>query len=184
MAALDAGRTRADRAAQSDDLTVLAGAVRLFAQSPDGVQQWLREQLETPTSPRRRDPSRAHRVKGLEWDYVVVFGADRGSMPDELSDDIEEERRVSTSADLRAAEVAILVDQARPLRFLAELDGSAPVEAEALTARRDLAPARFPLMPSSSRSVTRSPSWVGSRAWSMRSSPPARWSRWPVAGRC
>ena len=89
--------------------------------------------------------STVHRVKGLEWDHVVVFGADRGSMPHELSDDIEEERRVFHVALTRGRQtVTILVDEARPSRFLAELDGSAPVEAEAPPARRDLAPARIP----------------------------------------
>ena len=143
-AALDAGRTRADRAAQSDDLTALRRVAPLGPE-PDRFEQWLREQLATPTSPGGVTLSTVHRVKGLEWDHVVVFGADRGSMPHELSDDIEEERRVFHVALTRGRQtVAILVDEARPSRFLAELDGSAPVEAEAPPARRDLAPARIP----------------------------------------
>ena len=143
-AALDAGRTRADRAAQGDDLTALR-RVAALGPEPDRFEPWLREQLATPTSSGGVTLSTVHRVKGLEWDHVVVFGADRGSMPHELSDDIEEERRVFHVALTRGRlTVAILVDEARPSRFLAELDGSAPVEAEAPPPRRDLAPARIP----------------------------------------
>ena len=143
-AALDAGRTRADRAAQGDDLTALRRVAPLGPE-PDRFEPWLREQLATPTSPGGVTLSTVHRVKGLEWDHVVVFGADRGSMPHELSDDIEEERRVFHVAMTRGRQtVTILVDEARPSRFLAELDGSAPIETEPLPARRDLVPARIP----------------------------------------
>ncbi|MGH8941376.1 MAG: ATP-dependent helicase, partial [Acidimicrobiia bacterium] len=92
-AALDAGRTRADRAAQGDDLTALR-RVAALGPEPDRFEPWLREHLATPAKPGGVTLSTVHRVKGLEWDHVVVFGADRGSMPHELSDDIEEERRV------------------------------------------------------------------------------------------
>ena len=143
-AALDAGRTRADRAAQGDDLTALRRVAPLGPE-PDRFEPWLRERLAAPTSAGGVTLSTVHRVKGLEWDHVVVFGADRGSMPHELSDDIEEERRVFHVALTRGRQtVTILVDEARPSRFLAELDGSAPIETEAPPPRRDLAPARIP----------------------------------------
>ncbi|HWL48562.1 MAG TPA: HRDC domain-containing protein, partial [Acidimicrobiia bacterium] len=143
-AALDAGRTRADRAAQGDDLTALRRAAPLGPE-PDRFEPWLRERLAAPTNAGGVTLSTVHRVKGLEWDHVVVFGADRGSMPHELSDDIEEERRVFHVALTRGREtVTILVDEARPSRFLAELDGTAPVEAEPPPLRKDLAPARIP----------------------------------------
>ena len=143
-AALDAGRTRADRAAQGDDLTALRRAAPLGPE-PERFESWLRERLAAPTDDGGVTLSTVHRVKGLEWDHVVVFGADRDSMPHELSDDIEEERRVFHVAMTRGrGTVTILVDEARPSRFLGELDGSAPVEAEPAPPRRDLAPARIP----------------------------------------
>ena len=142
-AALDAGRTRADRAAQGDDLTALRRVAPL-GPGPDRFEPWLRERLAAPVNAGGVTLSTVHRVKGLEWDHVVVFGADQGSMPHELSDDIEEERRVFHVALTRGRDtITILVDQSRPSRFLAELDGSAPIETEARP-RRDLAPARIP----------------------------------------
>ena len=141
-AALDAGRTRADRAAQGDDLTALRRVAPLGPE-PDRFEAWLREHLATPTNPGGVTLSTVHRVKGLEWDHVVVFGADRGSMPHELSDDIEEERRVFHVAMTRGRQtVTVLVDEARPSRFLAELDGTAPTELP--PSREDLATARIP----------------------------------------
>jgi DNA helicase-2/ATP-dependent DNA helicase PcrA len=143
-AALDAGRTRADRAAQSDDLTALR-RVATMGPRPAEFESWLRERLGAPTSPEGVTLSTVHRVKGLEWDHVLVFGADRGSMPHELSDDIEEERRVFHVAMTRGRRtVTILADEERPSRFLAELDGSAPVEVEPSPMRTDLKPSRVP----------------------------------------
>ena len=143
-AALDAGRTRADRAAQSDDLTALR-RVAALGPGPAEFESWLRDRLDERTSPEGVTLSTVHRVKGLEWDHVLVFGADRGSMPHELSDDIEEERRVFHVAMTRGRRtVTILADEERPSRFLAELDGSAPVEVEPSPARTDRKPTRVP----------------------------------------
>jgi DNA helicase-2/ATP-dependent DNA helicase PcrA len=143
-AALDAGRTRADRAAQGDDLTALR-RVAALGPSPTDFEGWLRRQLSIPAIPAGVTLSTVHRVKGLEWDHVLVFGADGGSMPHELSDDIEEERRVFHVAMTRGrVSVTILADQARPSRFLAETEGTAPVEPEPLPARSDLTPSRLP----------------------------------------
>ena len=129
--ALDAGRTRADRAAQGDDLTALRRVAGL-GPAPADFEPWLRERLETPNSPHGVVLSTVHRVKGLEWDHVVVFGADRDTMPHRLSGDVEEERRVFHVALTRGRiTVSVLADRDRPSRFLAELDGSAPIPDEA-----------------------------------------------------
>jgi len=128
--ALDSGRTRADRAPHGDDLTAL---LRLapFAPEPGEFEGWLRGLLTTPQSDDGVLMSTVHRVKGLEWDHVFVFGADRDLMPHRLSDDIEEERRVFHVAITRGRKtVTVLADQVRPSRFLGELDGTAPVVAE------------------------------------------------------
>ncbi|MEX1126661.1 MAG: ATP-dependent DNA helicase UvrD2 [Acidimicrobiia bacterium] len=143
-AALDAGRTRADRAAQGDDLTALR-RVAALGPEPAEFEPWLRDRLGAATSTEGVTLSTVHRVKGLEWDHVLVFGADRGSMPHELSDDIEEERRVFHVAVTRGRRtVSILVDEDRPSRFLAELDGTAPVEEVPPPVRTDLRPTRVP----------------------------------------
>ena len=123
--ALDSGRSRADRSAQSDDLTALRRVAEL-GPDPRGFEAWLRERLTTGTSPAGVTLSTVHRVKGLEWDHVVVFGVDRGAMPHELADDIEEERRVFHVAITRGRKsVTVLSDKDRPSRFLTEIDGTA-----------------------------------------------------------
>jgi len=143
-AALDAERTRADRAAQGDDLTALRRAAAL-GPGPAEFEGWLRERLASPADADGVTLSTVHRVKGLEWDHVLVFGADRGSMPHELSDDIEEERRVFHVAMTRGRDsVTILADQSRPSRFLAELEGTAPADVEPAPSRTDLRPSKVP----------------------------------------
>jgi DNA helicase-2/ATP-dependent DNA helicase PcrA len=72
--------------------------------------------------------STVHRVKGLEWDHVIVFGADRDAMPHALSDDVEEERRIFHVAMTRGRRsVLVLADEDRPSRFLTEIEGTAPL---------------------------------------------------------
>jgi DNA helicase-2/ATP-dependent DNA helicase PcrA len=142
--ALDAGRTRADRSAQSDDLTALRRAAAL-GPGPAGFERWLRASLAVPASADGVMLSTVHRVKGLEWDHVIVFGADRGTMPHDLAGDVEEERRVFHVAITRGREsVAILADGERPSRFLSEIDGSAPRPTEPVAPREDRETAMVP----------------------------------------
>lgn len=124
--ALDAGRTRADRAAQTDDLRALRRAAALHAGAAD-FEAWLRSVLTARPAPGGVVLTTIHRVKGLEWDRVMVFGADEGTIPHELSEDTEEERRVFHVALTRGrSEVVVLADESRPSRFLTELTGRAP----------------------------------------------------------
>jgi DNA helicase-2/ATP-dependent DNA helicase PcrA len=135
--ALDAGRTRADRSGQGDDLTALRRAAAL-GPGPADFEPWLRKSLSAPGTPDGVMLSTVHRVKGLEWDHVIVFGADRGVMPHDLADDVEEERRVFHVAMTRGREtVTILADRDRPSRFLTEIDGSAPRPTEPPPRRED-----------------------------------------------
>jgi DNA helicase-2/ATP-dependent DNA helicase PcrA len=144
-AALDAGRTRADRSGQGDDLTALRRAAAL-GPAPADFEPWVRKSLSVPSTSDGVMLSTVHRVKGLEWDHVVVFGADRGAMPHELSDDVEEERRVFHVAITRGREtVTILADRDRPSRFLTEIDGSAPRPTEPPPGREDRQPAAVPI---------------------------------------
>ena len=70
--------------------------------------------------------STVHRAKGLEWDRIIVFGADRGLLPHDLATDIEEERRIFHVAITRGVErVTVLADADSPSRFLDELTGAA-----------------------------------------------------------
>jgi DNA helicase II / ATP-dependent DNA helicase PcrA len=60
---------------------------------------------------------------------VAVLGVTSGIVPHRLADDVEEERRVLHVAITRAREaVVLLVDAARPSRFLDELTGVASHE--------------------------------------------------------
>ncbi|HEY5889758.1 MAG TPA: ATP-dependent DNA helicase UvrD2, partial [Acidimicrobiia bacterium] len=124
--ALDAGRSQADRSGQSDDLVALQRIAGLHA-SPASFESWLRERLSTPSRPEGVTLSTVHRVKGLEWDHVLVFAADSSLMPHHLSNDIEEERRIFHVAMTRGIKtVTILADRDHPSPFLAEIDGSRP----------------------------------------------------------
>jgi DNA helicase-2/ATP-dependent DNA helicase PcrA len=143
-AALDAGRTRADRSGQGDDLTALRRAAAL-GPGPAEFEPWLRRSLSVPGSSHGVMLSTVHRVKGLEWDHVIVFGADKGAMPHELADDVEEERRVFHVALTRGRDtVTILADAKRPSRFLTEIDGTAPIPTEPPPRRDDRQAATVP----------------------------------------
>jgi hypothetical protein len=66
--------------------------------------------------------STLHQVKGMEWDFVVVYGASEGTMPHDLAEDVEEERRVFHVAVTRARRAAIVLGESeRPSRFIAEM---------------------------------------------------------------
>lgn len=124
-AALDSGRRRADRSAQSDDLVALRRAA-VMHQDLNGFETWLRSALDHNNDPDGVEVSTVHRVKGMEWERVVVFGAERGLFPHDLAEDVEEERRVFHVAITRGRkEVVVLVDRARPSPFVKELSGEA-----------------------------------------------------------
>ncbi|MCP4964221.1 MAG: ATP-dependent DNA helicase UvrD2 [bacterium] len=135
-AALDAGRRRADRSAQSDDLVALRRAAVLHRELAD-FEAWLRSSLSHPDDADGVELSTVHRVKGMEWDRVVVFGADRGLFPHDLAEDPEEERRVFHVAITRGRkQVVVLADKARPSPFLAELTGETERGADTTAVRK------------------------------------------------
>lgn len=123
---LDSGRTTAARSAHLDDLVAIERAAPLHP-DVEGFIPWIRSAVAAATDPAGVTLSSVHRVKGMEWSHVVVFGADRGAIPHDLAEDVEEERRVFHVAITRGQEsVLVLSDAARPSPFLAELDGTAP----------------------------------------------------------
>jgi len=69
--------------------------------------------------------STIHRIKGREWDHVIIFDASRGLFPHRLGNDEEGERRVFHVALTRARiQVVALADADAPSIFLSELDGT------------------------------------------------------------
>jgi DNA helicase II / ATP-dependent DNA helicase PcrA len=125
---LDRRRVRPEGSSHGDDLAALA---ELAAIQPDPrlLPGWLAARLTEPTDAPRRDDaitlSTVHRVKGREWDVVVLVGLRAGLVPHRLCDDTEEERRVLHVAITRAREHLLLVaDPERPSPFLPELLGT------------------------------------------------------------
>jgi DNA helicase-2/ATP-dependent DNA helicase PcrA len=113
-----------------DDLEGLLGVADLHP-DPAGFEPWLRSLFSRPRDPDGVVLSTIHRVKGREWDRVLLFGVSDGVVPHRLAEDREEERRVLHVGVTRGRHrVALLADATRPSPFLAELDGSAPIRAE------------------------------------------------------
>ncbi len=111
---------------QLDDLDGLMQVADLHPE-PATFGYWLRGVLEQPTGDDGVTLSTVHRVKGMEWDRVVVAGVNEGLLPHRLAEDEEEERRVLHVAITRCRHrVVVLADAQRPSIFLGELDGSAP----------------------------------------------------------
>ena len=146
MDVLDSSRREADRSTHADDLLALESVAALH---PDVAtfETWLRGVLERPPA---EGPavllSTIHKIKGREWEHVVLYGASRGLLPHRLSEDEEGERRVFHVALTRAIrQVLILADADEPSPFVAELDGSRPHSPISLATRvsRGPEPANF-----------------------------------------
>ena len=109
-----------------DDLEALEQVAGLHP-DPATFETWLRAAFQREAVPGGVTLSTVHRVKGMEWDRVAVFGVTAGLVPHRLAEDVEEERRVLHVAITRGRHrVAVLADRSRPSPFLAELDGTAP----------------------------------------------------------
>ena len=108
-----------------DDLEGLLQVADLH-QDAASFEAWLRRTFHRERAEGGVTLSTIHRVKGREWDRVVVFGVTEGLMPHRLSTDVEEERRILHVGITRGRhEVLVLGDRSRRSPFLAELDGSA-----------------------------------------------------------
>lgn len=129
MDELDAARREADRSTHADDLAALEQVAALHPEAAT-FEDWLREVLSRPGQAGGAEVSTIHRVKGREWDAVVVFGLDEGLLPHRLAGDEAEERRLLHVALTRGRRrVVIVADRDRPSPFLDELDGSRPQRA-------------------------------------------------------
>jgi hypothetical protein len=121
MDALDSSRTRPEGSSHGDDLDALAQLAALHPE-PATFATWLSERLRVPADPAGVVLSTVHRVKGMEWDHVVVFAANAGLFPHRLSDDTEEERRVFHVAITRCRRsVDVVADRERTSGFVEEL---------------------------------------------------------------
>jgi DNA helicase-2/ATP-dependent DNA helicase PcrA len=143
MDVLDSSRSEADRSTHTDDLAALESVAALH---PDVTtfESWLRQSLGRASV---AGPlvllSTIHRIKGREWDHVIIFDASRGLFPHRLGNDEEGERRVFHVALTRArTQVVALADEDAPSVFLSELDGTRVRPSPEGAARRDAGPER------------------------------------------
>jgi len=128
MSLLD-GSKGGQSGSQLDDLDALSQVAALHPE-PASFEGWLRGVLGRRGAGSGSGGvtlSTVHRVKGMEWDRVVVAGVTEGVIPHRLAENEEEERRVLHVGITRARHrVVVLADATRPSPFLGELDGSAP----------------------------------------------------------
>ena len=124
MDVLDSSRGEADRSTHADDLVALEAVAALH---PDATsfEPWLRDLLaRRPAGGPAVLLSTIHKIKGREWEHVIVYGASQGLLPHRLNDDEEGERRVFHVALTRAIrQVVVLADADECSPFVTELDG-------------------------------------------------------------
>jgi DNA helicase-2/ATP-dependent DNA helicase PcrA len=152
---LDASRDEADRSTHVDDLIALESVASLHTDAST-FEAWLRTVLQPRVA---AQPgvllSTIHRIKGREWDRVIVFGVNQGLLPHRLGHDLDAERRVLHVGMTRArVQTVLLADSNAPSEFLDEVRG---------TRSHDVAPA-----PTAQASSGRSESAVRPRGRSDR----------------
>jgi len=125
MDVLDSSRREADRSTHADDLLALESLAALHPNVAT-FEAWLRSALgRRPIEGPAVHLSTIHKIKGREWEHVIVYGASKGLFPHRLSQDEEGERRVFHVGLTRAIrQVLVLADTQDPSPFVAELDGS------------------------------------------------------------
>ncbi len=164
--ALDSSADTKRSSSHLDDLLALA---QLAASHPDATsfEGWLQNLLT------RRDLSAGeaiqlstiHTVKGLEFDHVILYGANAGLMPHRLATDEEEERRIFHVAVTRCRRtITVLADRSAPSPFLEQLvTPYRPPDAKPPRARRQ---------PQAATGRTRAPRAQAPRANSARRAAP------------
>jgi DNA helicase II / ATP-dependent DNA helicase PcrA len=164
--ALDSSADTKRSSSHLDDLLALA---QLAASHPDATsfEEWLQSLLS-----RRDQPagdaiqlSTIHTVKGLEFDHVILYGANGGLMPHRLATDEEEERRIFHVAVTRCRKtITVLADRKAPSPFLEQLvTPYRPPDAKPPRARRQ---------PQAATGRTRAPRAQAPRANSARRASP------------
>jgi DNA helicase-2/ATP-dependent DNA helicase PcrA len=131
MEMLDGSKGTQATASHLDDLEALIQVSDLHT-DPHTFEPWLRASLTESAGSEGVTLSTVHRVKGREWDRVIVFGVTEGLLPHRLSEDWESERRVMHVAVTRAIDrCVVLGDEARRSPFLDELTGRSEAPAKA-----------------------------------------------------
>jgi DNA helicase II / ATP-dependent DNA helicase PcrA len=128
VSTLDHHRRGTNAVAQRDDLVALE-QLASRCDDPASFERRLHDLLGRSDDERGVQLSTVHRVKGLEWPYVVVHQADADQFPHRLADDVEEERRVFHVAVTRAVRRAVVVAGVEPSPFIDEMLGRRPVTA-------------------------------------------------------
>lgn len=104
-----------------DDLNALTALAALHPE-PGTFEEWLKTALSQKPDRKGVMLAIVHRVKGEEWDHVIVIDVNKEVLPHRLADDIEEERRILHVAITRGRdEVLVLTDRARSSPFIPEL---------------------------------------------------------------
>ena len=109
---LDSGRTKVERSTHSDDLVALIRTAAVYGDIPTFEVKLGALMGRCGSESPGVTATSIHRVKGLEWDRVVVFGADSGLIPHRLAENIEEERRVFHVAITRSRRETVVVAEA------------------------------------------------------------------------
>ncbi len=122
---LDASRDEADRSTHVDDLIALESVASLHTEAST-FETWLRAVLRPRAA---AEPgvllSTIHRIKGREWDRVIVFGVNQGLLPHRLGHDLDAERRVLHVGMTRSRmQTVLLADSHAPSEFLDEVRGT------------------------------------------------------------
>jgi DNA helicase-2/ATP-dependent DNA helicase PcrA len=139
IATLDLHRQGMNRAAQNDDLVALAQLAELQP-DPKAFEGWLRASLSARAAGGAGVTlATVHRVKGLEWPFVVVHHADAEQFPHRLATDVEEERRLFHVAITRAGRDVLVVPSTEPSPFI--LDCSTEPSARSMVVARSGKPA-------------------------------------------
>jgi DNA helicase II / ATP-dependent DNA helicase PcrA len=142
MQMLDGSKGTEAAASHLDDLE---GLIQVASLHPDAAtfEPWLRASLAESAGSEGVTLSTVHRVKGREWDRVVVYGVSEGLLPHRLSEDWEGERRVLHVAITRARRrCLVLGDEERRSPMIAELRGEAERAAVAPAPARISRPGR------------------------------------------
>ena len=125
-----------------DDLEALLQLADLHDEV-ETFEAWLRAHLGSSPDEHGVTLATVHRVKGQEWDRVLLFGLTEGISPHRLAADLEEERRIVHVGITRGRRrVVVLGDAARPSPFLDELEGRDPPRR---ATSRPSAPAALPV---------------------------------------
>ncbi len=137
MESLDQSKRSLDRSSQGDDLVALVSLAALHPNA-DSFESWLRGRLQVASDPSGVMLSTVHRVKGLEWPYVVVHDVSEGLFPHRLAQDVEEERRIFHVALTRSQTQTVVVSSASaPSPFVHELQTAYDPSAVRVVASRE-----------------------------------------------